>query len=195
MRLLLPTLALLSACDPMTVIPDAGPADCRDHSKSPQNVIENPGFECDTSPPTWSGSSIYGTFELVALGRSGRAGQVTVKDALGGRFSYAKDFAVDAGLKTFCVQAWLKGTAPFMRVRVLRSPNNTAVEQADQIAAEWTRVPLRPLSVTTDNAARLQLVFEIQTGRADGQNGMPGQTMLIDDVDVWESSANCAEAR
>ena len=194
MRLPLLLLALLPACGPMTVTPDAGSSDCRDTSKSPANVLENPGFECDTSPATWSGG-VYGSFALVAGGRSGRAAQLTVKDALGARFVYAKDFAVDAGMKTYCVQAWLKGTAPFMRVRVLRSPNNTAVEQADQIAADWARVPLRPLSVTTDNAAKLQLVFEIQTGRTDGQNGMPGQTLLIDDVDVWESSANCAETR
>lgn len=194
MRLSLLALALLTACGPMTGPPDAGSGNCLDTSKSPSNVIENPHFECDTSPASWSGG-VYGAFELVAGGRSGRAAQLTVKDALGARFSYTKEFAVDAGMKTFCVQAWGKGTAPFMRMRVLRSPNNTAVEQADQIAADWTRLPLRPLSVTTDNAARLQLVFEIQTGRTDGMNGMVGQTLLIDDVDVWESSANCSEAR
>lgn len=194
MRLSLLSLALLAACGPMTGGPDAGSGNCLDTSKTPSNVIENPGFECDTSPATWSGG-VYGAFELVAEGHSGRAAQLTVKDALGARFVYAKDFAVDAGMKTYCVQAWMKGTAPFMRLRVLRSPNNTAVEQADQIAADWTHVPLRPLSVTTDNAAKLQLVFEIQTGRSDGQNGMVGQTMLIDDVDVWESSANCSETR
>ena len=194
MRLSLLPLALLCACGPMNGTPDAGPGNCLDSSKTPSNVIENPHFECDTSPATWSGG-IYGAFELVAGGHSGRAGQLTVKDALGGRFSYAKEFAVDAGMKTFCVQAWAKGTAPFLRMRVLRSPMNTAVEQSDQIAAEWTKVPLRPFSVTTDGAAKLELVFEIQTGRTDGQNGMVGQTLLIDDVDVWESSANCAEPR
>lgn len=194
MRFSMLLLAFLPACGPMTGTPDAGSGDCRDTSKSPANVLENPGFECDTSPATWSGG-VYGTFELVGGGRFGRAAQLTVKDALGARFVYAKDFAVDAGMKTYCVQAWLKGTAPFMRVRVLRSPNNTAVEQADQIAADWARVPLRPLSVTTDDAAKLQLVFEIQTGRTDGQNGVPGQTMLIDDVDVWESTTTCTEAR
>ena len=194
MRLPVLTLALLSACGPMTGMPDSGSGNCLDTSKSPSNVIENPGFECDTSPATWSGG-VYGAFELVTGGHSGRAAQVTVKDALGARFSYAKEFAVDAGMKTFCVQAWAKGTAPFLKVRVLRSPMNTAVEQSDQIAATWTKVPLRPFAVTTDGAARLQLVFEIQTGRTDGQNGMVGQTLLIDDVDVWESSSNCAETR
>ncbi len=197
MRTLFPLAILLSACGPQTPTPDAGggDADCRDLSKSPVNLLANPGFECDTSPATWSGG-VYGTFDLVSGGRSGRAGQVTVKDTLGGRFAYARDVVSDAGTKTYCVRAWVKGTAPFMRMRVLRSPNNTAVEQADVITADWHRVPMgTPLSFTGDNAAKVQLVFEIQTGRSDGQNGMPGQIMLIDDVDVWESSANCSEAR
>ena len=197
MRTLPLFVTLFLGCGPPPVpVPDAGPGgDCRDLTKSPSNLLQNPAFECDTSPATWSGG-IYGTFAIVEGGRSGRAGQLTVKDALGGRFSYARDVVTNASNKTYCLTAWVKGTAPFMRVRLLRSPNNTAVEQADQIFPDWHRVPAgRPLSFTGDDAAKVQLVFEIQTGRGDGQNGMPGQIMLIDDVDVWESTSNCAEAR
>ncbi|MDP2273317.1 MAG: hypothetical protein Q8N23_08715 [Archangium sp.] len=194
MRLSLLTLSVaLFACGPTPVVPDAGsPLGCRDTAKTPANLIENGAFECDTSPPEWS--AVYGTFETVSTGRSGRAGQITVNPA-GGRFAYSKDFAVDAGNKTFCFSAYLKGTAPFMRMRVLRVMSGSVQEVAfsEQVFSDFRKIPT--LKVTNDNAPKLQLVFEAQTNRSDGMNAMPGQTLLIDDVDVWESAANCSETR
>jgi hypothetical protein len=195
MRLLFPCFALLglSACGPMTVVPDAG--GCRGAVKTPANLLENPGFECDSTPSEWS--AVYGTLDLVAGGRTGRAAQVTV-NAAGGRMAYTKEFAVDAGTKTFCFSAYISGTAPFMRMRVLRVFNGSVQEvaQSDQLFSDFRRTPLgMPLKVGNDSAPKLQLVFEAQTNRADGMNALPGQVMLIDDVDVWESSANCSETR
>ena len=184
------------ACGPMVKgAPDAGGQDlCNGPAKTPANLIENGGFECDLSPAAWAGSSIYGTFEIVDGGHSGRAGKVTV-NAGGGRMSYAKDFAVDAGMKSFCFSAFLSGTAPFMRMRVLAGGTNQEVDQSDQIFSDWRRLPLgTALEVPNNNATKLQLVFEVQTNRAT-QNALPGDTMLIDDVDVWESSTHCMETR
>ena len=193
MRLLL--LAVVSTgCGQMMMTPDAGggPAGCRDTSKTPANLLENAAFECDSSPSEWN--AIYGTLEQAPGGRSGRAAKITVNQA-GGRMAYSKDFAVDAGNKTFCFSAWLQGTAPFMRMRVLRVLSGSVQEVAfsEQVFSDWRKIPT--LKVTNDNAPKLQLVFEVQTNRGDGQNGMPGQTMLIDDVDVWESSGSCTETR
>ncbi len=192
-RLLAVPVVLLVACGPQTVTPDAGGA-CKDTSKTPANLLENPGFECGeaTMPAEWS--AIYGTLELAAGGRTGRAAKVTV-NAAGGRFAYTKIFAPDVGTRTYCFSAWLSGTAPFMRMRVLRDFNGSVQEVAfsDQIFPDFRRIPT--LKVTGENAPKLQLVFEVQTNRTDGQNAIAGQTMLIDDVDVWESTANCSETR
>ncbi len=194
MRLLLLTLpVVLFACGPVPVpVPDAGPLGCRDTSKTPANLVENGAFECDTSPLEWS--AVYGTFETVGTGRSGRAGQITVNPA-GGRFAYSKEFAVEAGNKTFCFSAYLKGTAPFMRLRVLRVFSGSVQEVAfsEQVFPDFRKIPT--LKVTNDNAPKLQLVFEAQTNRSDGMNATTGQTLVIDDVDVWESAANCSETR
>jgi hypothetical protein len=180
----------------MPVVPDAGGGGgCRDTGKTPANLLENPGFECDSTPAEWS--AVYGTLELAAGGRSGRAAKVTANQA-GGRMAYATDFAVDAGSKTFCFSAYISGTAPFMRMRVLRVLNGGVQEvaQSDQLFGDFRRTPLgQPLKVTNDNAPKLQLVFEVQTNRSDGMNAKPGDTLLIDDVDVWESAANCTETR
>lgn len=177
------------ACGPMNPMPDAGNNACNGAAKTPANLIENNGFECDGS---WS--QVYGTFETVTGGRTGKAGQVTVT-AAGGRFAYGKPFAENAGSKTYCVSAYLKGTAPFMRMRVLRDFDGSVQEVSfsEQIFSDWRRIPT--LKVTGENAPKIQLVFEVQTNRTDGQSAMAGQTMLIDDVDVWESSNNCMESR
>lgn len=182
-------VVVLSACGPATGTPDAG-GGCLDSGKTPANLIENARFECDSME--WS--AIYGTLELASGGRSGRAAKVTVNQA-GGRFAYAKEFAPNPGTKTFCFSAYLSGTAPFMRMRVLRDFNGSVQEVAfsEQIFSDFRKIPT--LKVTADNAPKLQLVFEVQTNRPDGMNGMTGQTMLIDDVDVWETTNNCMEAR
>ena len=175
----------------MMNVPDAGPTGCKDTSKTPANIIENPAFECDSTPAEWN--AVSGTLEFVSGGRTGRAAQLTV--AATGRFAYAKDVAVDAGNKTFCFSAYLKGTAPYMRMRVLRVMSGSVQEVAfsEQIFSDWRKIPT--LKVTNDNAPKLQLVFEVQTNRSDNLNAMPGQTLLIDDVDVWETTGNCTETR
>lgn len=187
-----PLLALVAGCGPIDVTADAGTNACKGPAKTPANLLDNPGFECDSGE--WGGVPAYGKFGYIAGGRSGRAGQVTVEQ-LGGRMVYAKDFAPNAGTKTFCFTAWLKGTAPFMRMRVLRefSGGVQEVQFSEQVFSDWRRIPT--LKVEGLDAPKLTLVFEAQTNRADGQSAQPGQTLLIDDVDVWESSANCAESR
>jgi hypothetical protein len=171
---------------------DAGA--CTDSAKTPSNLILNPGFECGDATMTTEWSGIYGKLELASGGRSGRAAKVTV-DAAGGRFAYAQIFAPTPGTRTYCFSAWLAGTAPFMRMRVLRDFGGNVQEVAfsEQIFSDFRKIPT--LKVTADNAPKLQLVFEVQTNRPDGMNGTAGQTMLIDDVDVWESTANCSETR
>lgn len=191
LSLMLPVV--LFACGPTPGLPDAGsPSGCRDTSKTPSNLIENGAFECDTSPLEWSAA--YGTLELVTGGRSGRAAQITV-NAAGGRFAYTRDFAVEGGNKTFCFSAYLKGTAPFMRMRVLRVSSGSVQEVAfsEQVFSDFRKIPT--LEVTNDNAPKLQLVFEAQTNRSDGMSATPGQTLVIDDVDVWESTTRCKETR
>lgn len=195
MRLILLTPFVLLACGPAATAPDAGSV-CRDNPKTPANLLENPGFECDGAE--WAAVPGYGSFDVTTGGRSGRAGRITV-GGLGGRAQYTKAFAPEpAGQRTFCVNAWVSGTAPFMRLRVLRDFGGGVQEDsfAAPITSTFTRVPpVNPLKITADNAPKILLVFEVQTNRTDGQNGMSGQTLLIDDVDVWETTSNCSESR
>ena len=185
-------LLIFVACSPPPPGPDGGvdAGSCRDTAKTPPNLLQNPGFECDSSPAEWS--AVFGTLELVPGGRSGRAARLTT--ATRGSFRYSQEFAVDAGTRTFCFSAWRQGTAPFMRMKVFQGTGATGIEFAEQVFSDWRKIPT--LRVPNDNASKLQLVFEVQTNRTDGQSAMPGDTLLIDDVDVWESSsADCRENR
>jgi hypothetical protein len=191
MRTRMVLVLLLTACGTAPGPVDAG--GCGEGpSRTPLNLIENPGFECGENSDQWA--AVFGSLELVNGGRTGRAAKVTV-DALGGRFTYAKTFAPSPGNKTYCFSAWVAGSAPFMRMRVLRDFKGRVQEVAfaESMTSEYRRIPT--LKVTADGAPALNLVFEVQTNRTDGQNAVAGQTMLIDDVDVWESMSNCGEAR
>jgi hypothetical protein len=190
--LLIPLVSF--GCSPMMNVPDAGSEGCKDTSRSPANILENPHFECDSATPEWR--ALNGTIELVAGGRSGRALKITA-DSTGGRAVYTRPIAADAGMKKFCVSAWISGTAPFMKTQVLQTGGTMLrIEQADQLFPDFRKTPLgRGLELPNGDATKMELVFLVQTGRTDGQNAMPGDTMLIDDVDVWETTGNCGETR
>lgn len=189
--LVLISLAVVG-CSPQMMTPDGGGA-CSGSPKTPPNLIENAGFECDGDQ--WAGT-IYGTFELASGGRSGRAGKLTVTQG-GGRFVYTKSVAADPVGKKYCYSAWLSGTAPFMRIKLVSERSGSAFEDSfsEQIFSDFRRIPPQSTLAIGQGTTKLSLMFEVQTNRTDGQNAVAGQTMLIDDVDVWESTTNCAETR
>ena len=109
------------------------------------------------------------------------------------RFAYATDVVDDGGTNVYCAAAWAKGTAPYMRLQLL---TDSVVNQfSAPLTAQWQRVP-PSINLDADNAGskRLLLVFETQIGRSDGNNSKPGDTLEIDDVDVWQSAdGGCRE--
>jgi hypothetical protein len=195
MRWVLGALLATAGCGGSSGTPgvDGGAGECR----VADNLVENPGFECGgAAPAEWT--PIYGKLEFPAgEGRGGqRAAKLTMENALGARFGYATALVTGGGSKTYCVTAWAKGTAPYMRIRVLRD-TGSGVEFNAPVPKAWERVPPN-LTVQAPNmgAGKLELVFELQTSRGDGQNAKPGDVLFIDDVDAWESpSGRCDEAR
>lgn len=174
-----------------------GGVDGGDACTTAGNLVVNAGFECGGDMPAeWT--PIYGALEFPTGGaKSGqRSAKLTMENALGARFGYAKDLVTNGGTKTYCVTAWAKGTAPYMRIRVLRD-DGTGVEFNSPVPTSWERVP-PSITVQTpnQNASKLQLVFELQTNRSDGQNAVAGDVLYVDDVDAWESpSGRCDEVR
>lgn len=178
-------------------VPDAGTG-CLDTSKSPPNVVENPHFECESTTAQWR--AIAGTLEFVTGGRSGKAAKVTMKDALGAKLAYSKPIATNAGMKTFCVTAYISGNVPFMKTQVFQTGGTgLVIEQADQVFSDFRKTPTDSLmkfgfDVPNGGADKLELVFMAQTNRSDGMGATVGQYLIVDDVDVWESTTRCGES-
>lgn len=185
------TAVLLVACEPPVAMMDAGtPSACG--AVSP-NLLKNAGFECGaTTPESWQG--VYGTFATaVGEGRNGGNAAKGTFSGVGLRFAYSGDVAANAGTKVFCATAWVKGTAPYMRMNLVR--DDLVESFAAPVSATWERVPPTiKLKIDNANSKRLQFFFEAQTGRTDGMNAKAGDTLLVDDAEVWESpSGLCTE--
>jgi hypothetical protein len=181
-------LLALSGCGPTSLTTDAGSeVSCRETGKTPENLLMNPGFECGATPTEWAAS--YGTASFPAEGRSGRAAKV-VADAAGGRLGYVLDVVTASRPATYCARAWVKGTAPYMRLSLVApSPTETS---NDQLTSSWKQVPYARAKL--QSGEKLQLLLEVQTARGDGLNAKPDDVLYVDDVDVWESaSGRCNE--
>lgn len=156
--------------------------------KTPENLLLNPGFDCGAMPTEWAAT--YGTTTFPAEGRSGRAAKV-VADAAGGRLGYTLDVVTATRLSTYCARAWVRGTAPFMRLS-LATPN-TLFSSNEQLTSSWKQVPYARASLKPGE--KLQLLLEVQLVRGDGLNAKPGDVLYVDDVDVWESSSGRCDER
>jgi hypothetical protein len=165
---------------------------------TPPNLIHNNTFECGGANPSEWGS-VYGTLDFPSgsAHTGSRNARVTAASNGDARFTYNPDVADSAGTATFCAHAWVKGTTPYMKMRllVINGTNFVSNEFAAPGGSTWQRVPPSiNLDAPNNGATKVQLVFESQVGRSDGMNSKAGDTLEIDDVDVWISpDGNCHE--
>ena len=175
-------LLVLTGCgQQMMMTVDAGDM-CAGAAKTPPNLLQNPGFECSKNPEQWIGS-----FAFDVAAHSGAKSAKLVADAAGQVFLGIDQVAKPAAATTYCITAWAKGTAPTVKLQGLTSPQ--AMMFASPLTVDWARVP--PTTVlAVPVAANQGLAIKINFS-----NAAPGDTIFIDDVDVWESTTNCKETR
>jgi hypothetical protein len=178
-------LLVMAACSGSggTPMPDSG-TPCGTDTKSPPNLVVNGGFECGDAE--WSVQ--FGELVTVSSGAHGgtKAAQLTAASAGGGQFGYANAVVPTASGNAYCVNAWVRGTATSMRIEVLDGSTNQMF--SSPVESGWLQAPpTTNLKVTPAAGAALYLRFRIL-------NVMAGQTLLVDDVDFWESaSGSCNE--
>jgi hypothetical protein len=187
-------LVVLGCGSPPIVTPDAGNTFCVGQHLPP-NLVQNWGFDCSgAAAPEWA--AIYGKLDFPdGAGRKGsRAARLVVSDETLARFSTATPIPTEP-TKTYCLSAWARGTAPHMRLTVVHD-NASTLSFASPVPKDWGKIPPSPFRVRNPSGSSIQPMFEIQTSRPDSENAKVGDTLLIDDVDVWESSSGlCDETR
>jgi hypothetical protein len=166
-------------------MPDAGDA-CSSMS-TPPNLLANGSFECG-SGTEWSAQ--YGTFAVVSGGHSGaQAGQLTAAANGQGQLGYSTAVVSSTSGKSYCVHAWVKGTATGVRMEILPSMSGLAQAFSSPVNGDWVRAPPSTnLQLDAAPGDTLYLRFVIQ-------NGQSGQTLLVDDVDFWESASGKCDER
>jgi hypothetical protein len=178
---------------------DGGNSACDGTALTPPNLIHNNGFECGgASPAEWG--AVFGTLDFPSGGaHTGmRNARITAGSNGDARFAYNPDVIDDGGMAVLCGHAWVKGTTPFMKMRLLvvDGTNVNAFEVSSPGGADWIRVlPSVNLGPAANaGAQKVELEFESQVGRSDGMNSIAGDTLEIDDVDVWISpNGQCHE--
>lgn len=181
-------LLALAACGPTTSPPDAG--GCQEAALSPPNLVSNAGFECGgAAPAEWQQQ--YGTLELVADAHGGaRAAKVTATGTLG-QFAYATPVFTATKGGTWCARAWMKGTVASAKLSVMvdTGGGGTDYTQNAPLSASWLRVPTgNNLQVPATAGAKVYLRFVMNTPKA-------GDTLVVDDVDLWESGDGLCRER
>ncbi len=184
---------LAAACGPAPSGTDGGAGACDGPARTPANLVHNGTFECGgAAPAEWA--AIYGTWSGSADAHGGtRAAQVTASGA-GGRLASADAVYTNASStpQTLCATAWMRTTAPNMRLVVMVDTGGGGVERAFASPREATWVRLPPstaLDATVPPGARVYLRFETKDQAV-------GDTLIVDDVDLWASpDGRCSEVR
>jgi hypothetical protein len=152
---------------------------------TPANLLDDPSFECGGS--AWSAQQ--GTFEVVSEARTGsKAGQLTANATGGGQLGIATPIVAMTSGRAYCVSLWVKGTASDARFEVLPGMGGSAPAFSTPVTSSWVRAPMASnLKVQVPAGDALYL-------RARILNGQAGQTLLIDDVDFYESASPATPA-
>ena len=196
MRLAVVACLVLVACgSPTSPGTDAGvdAGGCDGPVKSPPNLVKNPGFECGgDAPAEWS--PFFGDLTFVADAHSGtRAAHVTAISNGSAQFSYAPIVVTASGAaRTYCATAWMKGTSPNAKLSLLVDVGGGGTEYTftSPVNGTWIRLPpSTSLKVPAPVNGKVYLRFQMK-------DGVAGNVLLVDDLDVWESAdGRCQEPR
>ncbi len=161
---------------------DGGVRDAGNCPATPSwNLAVNGGFECAPLSP-WAVSS--GTFVPTDAGHSGRLALAMTADSLGEALVGQNNVLETAAGVTYCAQVWVKGSSAEMRLEVRASPSGQGTAFSSPVASpEWVKVP--PGGYLKVTAPRGELLSVL----ARTQNADAGDTLVVDDFELWPSAS------
>lgn len=186
MWLLVVVLSVLAACSPqMMNPPDSGAGGGCGTAVTPPNLVPDPSLECGGM--AWSAQQ--GTVDVASGGRTGaKALRLTASATGAGQMGIPTPLVAMTSGKTYCLSAYVSGTAMDARLEVLPAPGGIAQTFSTPVTSAWVRAPMGTnlkVPATVDRSLTLRVLI---------LNGQAGQTLLLDDLDFYESaSGNCNE--
>ncbi len=183
------TLLSLTAC---TGAQDGG-GDCNGEAKTPPNLMTNGGFECGTTAPGWVGQN--GTLTIVAEGASaGTHAAKVVLDASGtGGIATMMPVVIKTTGKKYCANGKVKGTISNVRFEVIGSLLTSFASPVSSADA-WLRLPPATNVPPAPNLVVEEPVDQSLYVKIHADGGKAGDTLFIDEVDLWESTdGKCKE--
>jgi hypothetical protein len=184
-------------CDGGTCPPDAGfdGGSCKgtDPAGAPPNLLANPGFECGDPPSGWYAQNGQLTSESTGGHSGSKAARLTAPTAtVASNLWHETDVVVAPGTKTYCVNAWVRGSAANARITVRKVKAGFVNDENFSIplTPEWQPIPpaaTHALKVVGAGEDKFVLRIFIPDAKA-------GDYLLVDDVLLWESpGGNCTE--
>jgi hypothetical protein len=167
-----------------------GGSACDGAAKNPPNLVPNAGFECGDMG--WAPQ--MGTLDVVTDARSGsKAVKLTASSSGAGVFAYATPILSPAPGDNYCATAWVKGTVGNAKLSILTNNNGVQTDttfSSPVATSTWIRIPPSlVLEVPDAKGTKVYVRLLLSQGAA-------GDTLLVDDVDVWESpDGGCKETR
>jgi hypothetical protein len=155
------------------------------------NLLVNGSFECGTSG--WS--AIGGVLSAEAGNAKTGSSSARLEAPSGGAAAslwYDADAVLNPGTKTYCTRAWMRGTAQNGRITVRKVASGAGEDEnfSSPVGPDWTLVPPQsygPLKVT--GAGELKFLLRVWI-----PNPSPGDVLIVDDVQLWESpDGTCGE--
>ncbi len=167
-----------------------GSGNCNSAAKTPANLVANDGFECgDTG---WSPQS--GDVAAATDVHGGAKSLKLTATAAGGKFASTAPVVASTSGGVYCAVAYFKGTVADAQLSVLEDKGGAVVDHtfSTPVKSEvgWFRAPPSTnLEVRAAKGSKLYVRFVMRTPAA-------GETLLVDDVDLWESAdGKCKETR
>ncbi|MBI3181473.1 MAG: hypothetical protein HYZ28_04965 [Myxococcales bacterium] len=162
---------------------------------APPNLLDNPEFECGSPPEGWDAKG-GGQLDSDSFGRNGtRAARLSAPTGGAAASLWHTAPAVTApGTRTFCARAWMRGTAANGRLTIRKVVKGSPVVNdetfSSPLGADWVLVPpagYGPMKVTGAG----EDYFLLRIWIPDAQ---PGNTLVADDAELWESAdGGCRE--
>lgn len=174
---------------------DAGGSgnECGGPSGSAPNLLTNAGFECGTTGWGEYPTGVVTLSTTTTNPKSGSKALVITAQRTSAKLNVLSNTVTVTGPTTICARAWMRGTAGDGHMAVNHAPEEGGLGSEETASSpiqenEWASVlPDTEIRSTISGTEKVTLKLQLWSPQI-------GQTLIVDDVQMWESKdGHCDE--